>query len=67
MKIKRAVARTIYEAIARHLPCSHAPVNIGQEKLRRWCVTNFCGGGADRQEYRYRQGSTDFIEGLYRK
>ena len=45
MKIKRAVARTIYEAIARHLPCSHAPVNIGQEKLRRWCVTNFCGGG----------------------
>lgn len=47
MKIRRAVARTIYEAVAKHLPCSHAPVNIGQESLRRWCVTNFCGG-ADR-------------------
>lgn len=43
--MKKVLARILYEILAKHLPASHAVLNVGQEGFRHWCVQNFCGGG----------------------
>lgn len=42
--MKKVLARILYEILAKHLPASHAVLNVGQEGFRHWCVQNFCGG-----------------------
>ena len=44
--MKKVLARILYEILAKHLPASHAVLNVGQEGFRHWCVQNFCGGGS---------------------
>lgn len=36
-KIKMIIGRVIYDIVAKHLPPSFYPINIGQKKLRAFC------------------------------
>ena len=40
MKVRKMAARLVYELVAKHMPASNHPVQIGQKQLRRWCARN---------------------------